>query len=58
MHHPNIVETLFVMSDNFMRMGVMGMTNPVYGEVQLRVFDTVEAALSYCRERIAEQAHS
>jgi hypothetical protein len=56
LHHPNIIETLFVVSDNFIKMGVMGMTSDVFGNARIRTFDTVDHALEYCYERIAETA--
>lgn len=58
MHHPNIIETLFVMGSSFMKLGVMGMKSDIFGNVKLRTFDTVDQALEYCHQRIAEEAQS
>ena len=57
MHHPNLIETLFVLSDSYVRLGVMGMRSEVYGQAKLRTFDSLDAALEYCHTRLAEQAH-
>ncbi len=49
--HPNIRETLVVSTSDLVRMAARGMNSPIFGNVALRVFDTLEEALAYCRQQ-------
>lgn len=55
LHHPNIRENLFVLRDGLLRMAVKGLDNVMFGLLQTRTFDTVEEAVSYCREKLASK---
>lgn len=56
LHHPNVAETLFVLTNSFMKLGTMGLTSEAFGHAKVRVFDTLEQALAYAQERIAQEA--
>ena len=36
LHHPNIIETLFVVTHPLLKMGLMGMTSEVFGKARIR----------------------
>jgi hypothetical protein len=56
MHHPNVRESLIISRDGFVKLGASGLRTATFGNVKVRVFDTQEQAIEYCRERIAETA--
>lgn len=56
LHHPNVIESLIVVSNNFLKLGAMGMTSEAFGSARVRTFDHLDQALAYCHERIAETA--
>jgi uncharacterized hydantoinase/oxoprolinase family protein len=53
LHHPNVRENLFVLTDKLITMAIQGLKSATFGQVKTRVFATVEEAVSYCREQIA-----
>lgn len=55
LHHPNVRENLLVTRDNMMKLAVTGLRTATFGSVKIRSFETVEQALDYCRERIAQE---
>ena len=52
-NHPNLRELLVVTKDGLLKLAIQGMSSPIFGSMRIRVFDTPEAALDYCREQIA-----
>jgi hypothetical protein len=49
--HPNIRETLVVSTSDLVKMAARGMNSPIFGNIALKVFDTLEEALTYCRHQ-------
>lgn len=49
--HPLIRETLVVSSSDLIKLAARGMNSPIFGNIALRVFDTMEEALAYCRQQ-------
>lgn len=62
LHHPNVRENLLVSTTGLVKLGALGLRTATFGNVNIRLFDTPEQALDYCREKIAatqdEQAGS
>jgi hypothetical protein len=56
LHHPKVIETLFVVSNNMLKLGVVGLASEAFGSAKVRTFDAYDQALAYCYERIAESA--
>lgn len=56
LHHPNIRENLIVSSSGLVRLGAQGLRSATFGNVNVRVFETPEQAIDYCREKIAAEA--
>lgn len=52
LHHPNLRENIYVVSGSLLRMAVKGLESATFGHVQLKVVDSVEEALSYCRANL------
>lgn len=52
-HHPRVIETLFVTADPATRMATAGLASPAFGEVRLSQFDSLAEALAYGAERLA-----
>ncbi len=50
--HPNIRETLLVTQSHVTALAARGMNSPIFGNVHMRVFKTLEEALSYARETV------
>ena len=55
MHHRNVRETLLVSDQNLMRLAAQGLSNAAFGNVKVRVFETTEQAVTYCREQVAAE---
>ncbi len=53
-HHPNAIENLFVLSSLFLKLSVAGLASEVYGKARVRIFDTVDAAIAYCAEKVGQ----
>ena len=51
--HPNVIENVFVTRSNFIKMAAKGLSAPIFGGLQVRVVETLDEALSYCRSRAA-----
>ena len=56
LHHPNVRENLLVSSAGLVRLGAQGLRTATFGNTKVRVFDTTEQALGYCRDQIAQAA--
>ena len=56
LHHPNVIETVFVVTDEMMRLSIQGLRHEAFGSARVNTSDTIEHALDYCYQRIAEQA--
>lgn len=56
LHHPNMREVLFISTLGLIKLAAQGLRSAAFGGVNVRVFDTTEQALDYCRERIAVEA--
>lgn len=56
LHHPKIIETLVVISgDTMMMLSAEGLrSSETFGHARIRTFDTVDQALEYCYQKIAE----
>jgi hypothetical protein len=52
-HHPNVIETVVVTRDAALRMAALGLTTPMFGSARVKVFDSVEAAMTYCNQQMA-----
>jgi hypothetical protein len=57
LHHPNVRESMYVVTDRMMKMAVKGLNSATFGQVKAQVFDTVEDAVSYCRGQIGEPGY-
>lgn len=45
--HPNVREVVFVSSSGLVKLGARGLTSATFGNIAVRVFDTVHEALAY-----------
>jgi hypothetical protein len=52
--HPNLQGLIFVTSKKLVKLALKGMDSLVFGNIQAAVFETLEEALAYTRDRIAE----
>lgn len=52
-HHPHVLETLIVTGDPVLRLAAEGLAAPQYGGVKVRIFDTLEQAISYSEQRLS-----
>ena len=50
LHHPNIRETIYVLTDVLIKTAVKGLGSATFGQLKAHIFDTVEEALDYCRK--------
>lgn len=53
LHHPNVIETIFVSSASMLRLAAKGLGTATFGGARVIVFDTLDEALAYCREKCA-----
>jgi hypothetical protein len=58
LHHPNVRENLLVTHDGLIKLAAAGLRSATFGSARVRVFETVEQALDYCREQAAVEAGS
>lgn len=47
--HPNIRESISVLREGLIKMAIKGLDSATFGRVRVRIFDTIEEALDYCR---------
>lgn len=52
-HHPNVIETLVIAQNAALKMAALGVTTPMFGSARVKVFDSVEAAMTYCNQQMA-----
>jgi hypothetical protein len=53
LHHPSIREIVVVTDDRLVALAVKGLQSPVFGLRAVSVFETLDDALAYCREKIS-----
>lgn len=51
-HHPNIREIIMISQSKLIRLAAPGMNTLAFGFVGIKVFDHLDEALAYCREKI------
>jgi hypothetical protein len=51
--HPNIIENLFVTQSRMIDLAAKGMNSPIFGNVKIQVFPTVDEALAYARRSLS-----
>jgi hypothetical protein len=51
MRHRNIIQTLLITQNRMMELAARGMNSPMFGNIALKPFPTVEAALDYVRQQ-------
>ena len=56
MHHPMVQENLVVSRDGLFKLGAVGLRTATFGGVKIRTFDTLDQAIAYCHENIAEKS--
>lgn len=54
LHHRNIRESIFILTDPLVRMAVRGLDSATFGQLKARTFETLDQAVAYCR-RAARQ---
>ncbi|HEX3049651.1 MAG TPA: hypothetical protein VHP83_03270 [Aggregatilineaceae bacterium] len=55
-HHPMTREKIFVSPLPAVKMAAEGLNSPAFGMANVKVFATLDEALTFCREQIAIQA--
>jgi len=51
--NPNAIEVVLITDKSFMKAAMEGLRNPLFGNIRIPVFNTVEAGLAYARSQIA-----
>jgi hypothetical protein len=51
--HPNVLQTIMVTESRLVDLAARGLNSPIFGNVKVQVFKTVEEALSYARQTLA-----
>ena len=51
-HHPNIREVMYVTSSQMIRLAATGLSDDLFGNLKIHVFETLEAALQYARKQL------
>jgi len=54
-HHPKIREMILISPSTMIKYAAKGMNSPVFGNLAIRVFDTVDEALAYCRAQLSQK---
>lgn len=52
--HPNLQGLIFVSPKKLVKLAIKGMDSLMFGNIQAATFETLEEALAYTRDRIAE----
>ena len=52
-HHPRIIENIFVTSSGFLKLAAQGLSAPLFGGLQVKIVDSLDEALDYCRQKLA-----
>ena len=51
-HHPLIIEMLFISDNKVIKVAAKGLNTVSFGNLSVKVFDTLEDALAYCRSHM------
>ncbi len=51
--HPNIIKNVVVTNSSLLSFAIRGMNNPVFGSVDIRVFEQVDQAVAHVRELLS-----
>jgi hypothetical protein len=51
LHHPNVKEALFVITDKIMEIAAENLGSQAFGRVKVKLFDNLEDALAYARSQ-------
>jgi len=51
LHHPRVRENVYVVSNRMVRLAIKGLESATFGRAKVVLFDTLEEALSYCRQQ-------
>jgi len=51
-HHPNMRQALYVSTKDLIKLAATGLSHEQFGKLNVKVFDNLDAALAYARERI------
>ncbi|MFN8372935.1 MAG: hypothetical protein U0694_08665 [Anaerolineae bacterium] len=54
--HRNVCESVVIANKPFLKSAAEGLRNPLFGNVKIRVFDSIAAALAYVREQMTAGA--
>jgi hypothetical protein len=49
-HHRNIRQVIYVTSSQIMKLGIEGLKDETFGNVNIRIFDDLDEALKYTRQ--------
>ncbi len=52
-HHPNIIENVVVSKSGIIKLAAKGLSSNAFGNLNIKVVETMEDALAYCREYFA-----
>jgi hypothetical protein len=53
-HHPGVRQIVFVTASKLVDLAAAGLNSPVFGNVHVEVFPTLETALAYAAEQVSE----
>lgn len=56
LHHPKVRENVYVVSNRMVRLAIKGLESATFGRAKVVLFDTLDEALSYCRDQLKNQA--
>jgi hypothetical protein len=52
LHHPKIRRTIIVSNDLIIKLSVQGMDSPIFGNVSMMLFSTLDEAIDYARSEL------
>jgi hypothetical protein len=55
LHHSRVRENVYVVSNRMVRLAIKGLESATFGRAKVIQFDTLDEALSYCREQLKSQ---
>ena len=55
-HHPNIRQVIYITSNSMMKLAAKGLNHAAFGHVNIKVFDSLDAALKFARENKRSEA--
>ncbi len=53
-HHPNIIQNVMVSRNPLLKLASKGLSTKVFGNLDVKVVDTVEEGLAYIREQLSQ----